>query len=236
MQISRIYRKWVQWPIPATAWSKAWVSPLGCWDRGFESRWGYRCFFLWCLYGALSCVGRGLCDELITRPKESYHVSDMIQKPPPKKSENVDKRSNPKTWNDMCDYGLMILTVSNRVVDHLLHSLRGATNRRFITAFTTARNRPLSWASWIHSTPQPISLRSILIQFSHLRLLHPSGLFPSGFPTKTLYTFLSSPIRATCPTHLIILDLICLMVLGNEENYEAPHCATSSIVLVLHPS
>jgi hypothetical protein len=98
-------------------------------------------FFLLFLYGALSCVGRGLCDELITRPKESYHVSDMIQKQ--KKSENVDKRSNPKNWNDICDYGLMILTVSNRV-DHPFHSVRGATNRRFITAFTTARNRPLS--------------------------------------------------------------------------------------------
>jgi hypothetical protein len=29
----------------------------------------------------LSCVGRGLCDELIPRPKESYPVSNKIQKP-----------------------------------------------------------------------------------------------------------------------------------------------------------
>jgi hypothetical protein len=26
----------------------------------------------------LSCVGRGLCDGLITRPEESYHVSDCV--------------------------------------------------------------------------------------------------------------------------------------------------------------
>jgi hypothetical protein len=44
-----------------------------------------------------------------------------------------------------------------------------------------------------------------------------------------LYTFLYSLIRATCSANLIRLDLICLMIFGNEFNYEAPHCATSSI-------
>ena len=40
----------------------------------------------------------------------------------------------------------------------------------------------------IQSTyPHPTSWRSIIILSTHLRLGLPSGLFPSGFPTKTLY-------------------------------------------------
>jgi hypothetical protein len=72
----------------------------------------------------------------------------------------------------------------------------------------------------IESTPppQPISPRSILIPSSHLLLGLASGLFPSGFPTKTLYTFLSFPMRATCLAHLILLALIYLMILGEEYN------------------
>jgi hypothetical protein len=33
---------------------------------------------LLCLYVLLSCVGRGLCDGLITRPDESYRVSNCV--------------------------------------------------------------------------------------------------------------------------------------------------------------
>jgi hypothetical protein len=38
-----------------------------------------------------------------------------------------------------------------------------------------------------------LSLKSILILSSHLRLGLPSGLYPSGFPTKILYAFLPWP-------------------------------------------
>ena len=61
--------------------------------------------------------------------------------------------------------------------------------RRFITALTSVRHLSLSWASPIQSTyPHPTSWRSIPILSTHLHLGLSSGLFPSGFPTKTLYT------------------------------------------------
>jgi len=89
--------------------------------------------------------------------------------------------------------------------------------RRFITALTSLRHLSLFWASPIQSIyPYPTSWRSILILSAHLRLGLPSGLFPSYFPTKTVYTTLSSPLRATCPAHLILFDFITHTILGEE--------------------
>ena len=89
--------------------------------------------------------------------------------------------------------------------------------RRFITALTSFCHLSLSWASPILSIyPHPTSWRSILILSTYLRLGLPSGVFPPGFPTKTLYTPLSSPIRPTCPAHLILLDFITRTILGEE--------------------
>ena len=95
----------------------------------------------------------------------------------------------------------------------------------FITALTSVRHLSLSWTSPIQSIyPHPTSWRSILILSTHLRLGLPSGHLPSGFPTKTLYTPLSSPIRATCPAHLILLNFMTRTILGEQYKSNLSLC------------
>jgi hypothetical protein len=65
-------------------------------------------------------------------------------------------------------------------------------------------------------TPTFYFLKIHLIIILHLRLGLSRCLFPSDFPTKTLLTPLLSPIRATCPTHLILLDFITRTIWGEE--------------------
>jgi hypothetical protein len=57
----------------------------------------------------------------------------------------------------------------------------------------------------------------------------PSGLFPLRFPTKTVYAFLLSSIRATCPFHLLIRGLITQIMFG--EGYKS---LSSSLCGFLH--
>ena len=109
---------------------------------------------------------------------------------------------------------LLLLTPRCRVLPEQLTGLQLVKKfpafhetRRFITSLTSVRHLSLSWASPIQSIyPHPTSWRSILILSTHLRLGLPSGLLPSGFRTKTLYTPLSSPIRSTCPAQLFQLQ------------------------------
>jgi hypothetical protein len=81
----------------------------------------------------------------------------------------------------------------------------------------------------IHKRPVPVPILSqinqsmlpyhvLKIHFNILlpRLGLPSGFFPAGFPTKTLCSPFLSSIHATCPTHLILFDLITRTILGEE--------------------
>ena len=82
-----------------------------------------------------------------------------------------------------------------------------------------------------HKRPPPVPIlgqpNPVNILTSHLLEIHPNIIHPStprppqwslssGFPTKTLYSTISSPIRATCPAHLILLDFNTRTILGEE--------------------
>ena len=109
--------------------------------------------------------------------------------------------------------------------------------RRFITAITSVRHLSLSWASPIQSIyPHPTSWRSVLILSTHLRLGLPSGLFPSGFPTKTLYT----PSPHPYAPHALPISLFSILSPAQywvmSTDHLAPRYAISSIPPLPHPS
>ena len=109
--------------------------------------------------------------------------------------------------------------------------------RRFITALTSVRHLSLSWDRPIQSIySHPTSWRSILILFTHLRLGLPSGLFPSGFPTKTPHTHSPHP----CAPHAQPISFFSILSPAQYwarcTNHTAPRYAISSIPQLPRPS
>ena len=96
-----------------------------------------------------------------------------------------------QTWTfNTCLFTPWIRVLLEQLTVHLLFKV--ATfygTRMFFTAFTSACNLSLFWARSIQSLPPyPTSWRPILQFSSHPTLGLPSGLFPSDFPSKSLYT------------------------------------------------
>ena len=109
--------------------------------------------------------------------------------------------------------------------------------RRFITALTSVRHLSLSWASPIQSIyPHPTSWRSILILSIHLRLGLSSGLLPSGFPTKTLYTPSPHPYSPHAQPISFLSILSPAQYWVRSTNHSAPRYAISSIPPLPRPS
>ena len=109
--------------------------------------------------------------------------------------------------------------------------------QRFITVLTSIRHLSLSWVNPIQSTyPHPTSWRSILILSTHLRLGLPSGLFPSGFPTKTLY----APSPPPYAPHVLPISFFSILSPAQywvrSTDHLAPSYAVSSIPPLPRPS
>jgi hypothetical protein len=104
--------------------------------------------------------------------------------------------------------------------------LHGSTSQKtIVNKFSKVSRLTNSLTSWrqnpkvhhrIHKSPPPVPILSqldpIYIPPTNLPKIHsdpilhlciglPSGLFPSGFPIKTLYTFLSHTCHISCPPH-----------------------------------
>jgi hypothetical protein len=79
MIVGKVVRKMLGCkPIPVASPSKAKVcGRLVAGVAGSNPAEGMDVYLL-CLYIVMSCAGRGLCDGLITRPEESYRVSNCM--------------------------------------------------------------------------------------------------------------------------------------------------------------
>jgi hypothetical protein len=128
---------------------------------------------LLCFYVVLSCVGRGLCDGLITRPEESYRVCQLyvIKKPEwlRKNLSSEEKVLRKKIYCFKCFFAIYIFVSYNNLSS--LSALLISCN-----LFFTRGGSPLSHSTF--SVPWYFLVTSYQLLQSLLNL--PLFLFHSG--------------------------------------------------------
>jgi len=144
--------------------------------------------------------------------------------------------TNLKTFNKLAEDDVNDTVVHTYILTHSLNYSMQQSPSWEANRFSASQEIPrILWNQkvhyHVHRCPPPVrilnhidpihALKAHFLKI-HLNIIlqfmpgHPSGLFPWGFPTKTLYTPLLSPIRATCPAHIMLLDLITWTILSEE--------------------
>jgi len=80
--------------------------------------------------------------------------------------------------------------------------------KNFNALFIKSQHLSLFWDRWIQYTFRSIFPKIHYNIISQLCVCFPSGLFPSGFKTKTLYALMLFPFRAACSENLILTEFI----------------------------
>jgi hypothetical protein len=178
------------------------MRPLACWDCGFESHRGMDVCCECCVLSDW-----GLCDELITRPEESYRlwcvvVCELETSWMRRTWSTVGcraKNKQTKTQTSFTSYNLFGLHVTVRLSYHLHNIIQNAYEHRCT-----------SYYQYVHSTPicsQRNKEKYVISRTEKVNLYTSYGICgeQSGTGTGFLQVILSYPVSiitpTTCTTH-----------------------------------
>jgi hypothetical protein len=99
-----------------------------------------------CLYVVLSCVGRGLCDGLITRPEESYRVYVCVWSRNPEKGGQRSILDYKRLWILII---LVLFLYISLVFPKQLKKLKYVVDRGILWKLEVALGQQTSAQAWL---------------------------------------------------------------------------------------